>query len=51
MARWLDVTPVTVTRWKTGYSPIPGPAALAIQALASGWRPTHPKIGDEHEHD
>lgn len=28
---------------------IPGPAAVAIQALASGWRPARPKIGDEHE--
>lgn len=39
LARWLGVTPLTVTRWRTGAIEVPGPAALAIKALASGWRP------------
>lgn len=39
MARWLNVTPLTVTRWKTGATPIPGPASIAMEALSTGWRP------------
>lgn len=39
LARWLDVTPLTVTRYRTGAMPIPGPVALAMKALAEGWRP------------
>jgi hypothetical protein len=31
MARWLGVDPITVWRWSTGRSPIPGPAVTAIQ--------------------
>jgi DNA-binding transcriptional regulator YdaS (Cro superfamily) len=39
LATWLDVKPLTVTRWRTGAVAVPGPAALAVRALASGWRP------------
>jgi len=39
LARWLDVKPVSVTRWRTGATDVPGPVALAMKALASGWRP------------
>lgn len=39
IARWLKVAPVTVMRWRQGKIEIPGPAALAIKALATGWRP------------
>jgi len=39
LARWLDLTPLTITRYRTGYLPVPGPVSLAVKALASGWRP------------
>jgi hypothetical protein len=39
LARWLGVKPLTVTRYRTGAQPIPGPVALSMQALATGWRP------------
>jgi len=39
LARWLDLTPLTVTRYRTGFMPVPGPVAIAVKALASGWRP------------
>lgn len=39
LARWLNVTPATVTNWRVGRRNIPGPAVIAIKALASGWRP------------
>lgn len=38
-ARWLNVTPLTVARWRVGTHVIPGPAALAIKALSEGYRP------------
>lgn len=39
LARWLNTTPLTVTRWRGGNHVIPGPAALAIKALSEGYRP------------
>jgi len=39
LARWLGVTPLTITRYRTGTTAIPGPVALAMKALESGWRP------------
>jgi DNA-binding transcriptional regulator YdaS (Cro superfamily) len=39
LARWLGIKPLTVTRYRTGALQIPGPVALAMKALASGWRP------------
>lgn len=39
LARWLGVTPLTITRYRTGAQPIPGPVALALKALSEGWRP------------
>ncbi len=39
LARWLDVTGMTITNWRSGRYDIPGPAAVAIKALMTGWRP------------
>lgn len=39
LARWMGVTPLTITRYRTGTIAVPGPVALAMKALASGWRP------------
>lgn len=39
LARWLDVKPLTITRYRTGANDIPGPVAVAMKALATGWRP------------
>jgi DNA-binding transcriptional regulator YiaG len=39
LARWLGVSKLTVTRWRTGAVEVTGPAALAVKALADGWRP------------
>jgi hypothetical protein len=39
LARWLGVKPLTISRYRTGAQPVPGPVALAMQALVSGWRP------------
>ena len=39
LARWLDLKPLSITRYRTGATEIPGPVALAMKALATGWRP------------
>jgi hypothetical protein len=39
LARWMELSPLTIVRYRTGAQKIPGPVALAMQALASGWRP------------
>lgn len=39
LARWMGLSPLTVTRYRTGAVPIPGPVALAMKALATGFRP------------
>lgn len=39
LARWLDMRPLSITRYRTGANEIPGPVALAMRALADGWRP------------
>lgn len=49
LAKWLGVTPVTVSNWRTARHEVPGPVAVAVESLATGWRPTHPKIGGSHE--
>lgn len=39
LADELGVAPDTVSRWRYQAQPIRGPVALAMKALASGWRP------------
>lgn len=39
LARWLEVSPLTITRYRTGKVAVPGAVALAMKALAAGWRP------------
>ena len=40
-----------VHRWEQGEVPISGPAALVIEALLSGWRPSQlpESIGGQHD--
>lgn len=39
LAEWMDVSDETVSSWRTGKTKIRGPAAVLVEALASGWRP------------
>jgi hypothetical protein len=39
LARWMGLSTLTITRYRTGAAPVPGPVSLAMKALASGWRP------------
>jgi hypothetical protein len=38
LADMFDVSPETISRWRLD-RPISGPVAIAMIALASGWRP------------
>lgn len=39
LAELLGTTEKTVSHYRNNRTPIPGPVAVAMQALASGWRP------------
>ena len=46
LGRWLNLSPVTITRYRRGTTDIPGPVAVAMEALASGWRPIEALLAD-----
>lgn len=39
LAQVLGTTPETICNWRIGKHKVPGFAAVAMLALASGWRP------------
>jgi hypothetical protein len=39
LAEWLGIQPLTVTRYRMGTTKVPGPVAVSMKALETGWRP------------
>lgn len=49
LARWLRLSPENGARmvrdWESGRRPVTGPAGVAMQAFAEGFRPRHVRAG------